>query len=186
MQTQKGLLQTTVTDKKILSEKSEYRQNIFYLRSMNSIHNEEPRTFIDVIPTDEPFFEAMTDRLKTFSKCIKYEENVSLKKKCLFGVWILMASKLYRKEHLPYRFQDWLYRLCKVERQASYNYKNLFKLMRVDPKLINCKINATYFVTNHETLLNYFKKLEIQTPWKHVFSSTCEDCITYFGVRATT
>ena len=65
-----------------------------------------------------------------------------------------MASKLYRKENLPYRFEDWLYRLCKVKRQASCNYRNLFKLMSAAPKLINRKINATYFVKNHEILFN--------------------------------
>ena len=75
-----------------------------------------------------------------------------------------MASKLYRKNNLPYRFEDWLYRSCKVKRQASYNYRNLFKPMNVAPKLVNCKINATYFVKNHEILLNYFKEPETQTP----------------------
>ena len=63
----------------------------------------------------------MTNRLKTFSKCIKDDEKMSLKNKCLFGGWILMASKLYRKENLPDRFEDYLYRLGKVKRQASYN-----------------------------------------------------------------
>ena len=58
---------------------------IFYLKSMYSTHNEEPRTFVDDIPTDEPSFEAMTNRLKTFSICIKDDENISLKSKCLFG-----------------------------------------------------------------------------------------------------
>ena len=34
--------------------------------------------------------------------------------------------------------------------------------MSAAPKLINCKINATYFVKNHEILLNYFNELETQ------------------------
>ena len=38
--------------------------------------------------------------------------------------------------------------------------------MSAAPKLINC---ATYFVKNHEILLNYFNELEIETPWKHAF-----------------
>ena len=58
---------------------------IFYLKSMYSTHNEEPITFIDYIPTDDPSFEAMTNYLKTFSKCSKDDENMSLKNKCLFG-----------------------------------------------------------------------------------------------------
>ena len=62
---------------------------------MYSTHNKDPGTFIDDIPTNEPSFEAMTNHLKTFSKYIKDDENISLRNKCLFGGWILMASKLY-------------------------------------------------------------------------------------------
>ena len=53
---------------------------------MYSTHNEEPRIFIDDIPVDERSFEAMTNRLKTFSKCIKDDENINLKNKCLYLV----------------------------------------------------------------------------------------------------
>ena len=77
-----------------------------------------------------------------------------------------MESKVYRKENLSYRFGDCLYRLCKVKKQCSYKYRNLFKLMSAAPKLINCH---TYFVKNHEILLNYFNELETETPWKRVF-----------------
>ena len=59
---------------------------IFYLKSMYSTHNEKPRIFIDDIPVDERSFEAMTNRLKTFSKCIKDDENINLKNKCLYLV----------------------------------------------------------------------------------------------------
>ena len=153
----------------IRKEKIEKTVNIdeifFFLKSIYSTHNEEPRTFINDIPTEEPSFEAMTNYLKTW-KSIKEDENMSLKNKCLFGGQILMASKLCRKENLSCRFEDWLYRLCKVKRQASQKYRNLFKLMSAAPKLINC---ATYFVKNHEILLNYFNELEIETPWKHAF-----------------
>ena len=64
---------------------------------MYSTHNEETRTFIHDIPTEERSFEAMTKYLETFSKYIKDDENMSLKNKFLFGGWILMASKLYKK-----------------------------------------------------------------------------------------
>ena len=174
----------------ICKEKIEKTVNIdemiFYLKSMFSTYNEEPINFIHGIATDEPSLEAMSNHLKTFPKCIKHGENMSLKNKCLFGEWILMASKLYRKENLPYRFEDWLYCLWKVKRQASYNYRNFFRLMSATPKQINCKINATYFVKNHEILLNYFNESETQLPWNHMFSCRCEDCILYFGEAATT
>ena len=147
----------------IRKEKSKKTVNIdelFYLKSMYSTHNEKPRTFINDIPTEAPSFEAITNYLKTFSKCIKKDENMSLKSKCFFGGWILNVSKVYRKENLSYRFEDWLYCLCKIKRQASYNYRNLFGLMSAAPKLLNYKINATYFVKNHDILLNYFNELE--------------------------
>ena len=54
----------------IRKEKIEKTVNIdeilFYLKSIYSTHNEEPRTFINDIPTEEPSFEAMTNYLKTF------------------------------------------------------------------------------------------------------------------------
>ena len=84
---------------------------IFYLKSMYCTHNEESKIFFDDIPTGEPSFEAMTNHLKSFSKCIKDDENMRLKDKCLFYRWILMALKLYRKDKFSYTFEDRLYRL---------------------------------------------------------------------------
>ena len=158
---------------------------IFYLKSKYSTHNEEPRIFINDIPREEPSFEAVTDYLKTFSDYIKEDENTSLKNKCLFVGWTLMASKVYRRKSFSRRFEDWLYSLCKIKRQVSYNYRNLFKLVSVAPELLNCRVNTTHFVKNHEILLDYFNELETRTPWNHKFSCTCEDCISYFGEPAT-
>ena len=45
---------------------------VFYLESMYQTHNEKPRTFIDDIPTNEPSFETMNNRIKD-------DENISLK-----------------------------------------------------------------------------------------------------------
>ena len=111
---------------------------------------------------------------------IKDDENMSLKNKCLFGGWILMASKVYRKKNLPYKCEDWLYCLCKIKKKKnrqSYHYR---KLMRAASKLINCKINAMYFIINHEIFLNYFNDSEIYTPWKHAFPCMCEDLYIRF------
>ena len=77
---------------------------IFYLKSKYLVHYEEPKIFINNILSEEPSFEAMTGYLKTFSKFIK--EDISLKNKCLTGGWILMVSKIYRRENLSYRFED--------------------------------------------------------------------------------
>ena len=137
---------------------------IFYLKLKYSAHNEEPRIFINDIPSEESSFEAIIDYLKTFLKSIKEDENMSLKNKCLIGGWILMASKVYRRENLSCRYEGWLYCLCKTKRQTSYNYRNLFKLMSVVLKLMNCRVNTTYFVKNHGILLKYFDELETQAP----------------------
>ena len=69
---------------------------IFYFKSKYLAHNEEPRIFIDDILSEEPSFEAMTGYLKTFSKFIKEDENMSLKSECLIRRWILMGLKVYR------------------------------------------------------------------------------------------
>ena len=45
---------------------------------------------------------------------------MNLKNKTLLGVWISMAPKVFRcdksmgKKNLPGRFEDWLYKECKI------------------------------------------------------------------------
>ena len=58
--------------------------------------------------------------------------------------------------------------------QSIYNYKNLFKLMGITPKVLNCRVNMTYFVKNHDILFNYFQENEEQTSWKHNVYCDCE------------
>ena len=126
--------------RKVKSEKTaDTDKIIFYLKSKCSAHNEESRIFIHDIPTEEPFFEAITGFLKTFLKLIMEDENMSLKNKSFFGGWILMESKVYRGENLSCRFEEWLYCLYKIKRQANYNYRILFKLMSAATKLMNCR-----------------------------------------------
>ena len=114
-----------------------------------------------------PSFEAVTGYLKTFSKSIKEDENMGLKNKTLMGGWVLIVSKVYRRQNLSRRFEDWLYEKCGIKRQISYNYRNLYQLMSVAAKLMNCRVN-TYFFKNYEILFKYFDE-ETQTPWKHAF-----------------
>ena len=54
---------------------------------------------------------------------------MGLKNKTLIGGWLLTASKVYRRQNLSCRFEYWLYQECKIKRQTSYNYRNLYKLM---------------------------------------------------------
>ena len=141
---------------------------IFYLKFQYLEHNSEERTFIPNILSEEPSFEAVTGNLKTFSKSIKEDENMRLKNKSLIGGWLLMTLNIYRRQNLSCRFEDWLYEQCRIKRQTSYNYTNLYKLMSVALKLMNCKVNVTYFFKTHEILFKYFVD-KAETPWKHEF-----------------
>ena len=87
---------------------------IFYLKSQYLPHNEEQRTFIQGILSQEDItsFKAITDYLKTFSKSMKEVENMILKNKTLLGGWISTPAKGFRrdksmeKKNLPGRFED--------------------------------------------------------------------------------
>ena len=52
--------------------------------------------------------------------------------------------------------------------------------MSVALKLMNCKVNTTYFVKNHDVFFKYFEENEEHIPWKHEFFCTCGYCISYF------
>ena len=76
---------------------------------------------------------------------------MSLKNKTLFGEWLLLASKTFRRnkfikgKNLLHRFNDWIYREREIKKQTIYNYRNHFKLMSVAPKLLGFQVNIPYF-----------------------------------------
>ena len=75
---------------------------------------------------------------------------------------------------------------CKTKTQSIYNYTNLYTFMRIAPKLLNCRFNMTYFVKNHDILLNYFQENKEQTLWKHNVNCVCETCNAYFTENTMT
>ena len=83
---------------------------------------------------------------------------MGLKNKTLIGGWLLMASKVYRRQNLSCRFEYCLYQECKIKRQTSYNYRNLYKLMSVAPKLMSCRVNTAYFFKTVKFFLNILMK----------------------------
>ena len=138
-------------------------------------HNEERGTFIEDIPSQEDrfTFEAISDSLKTLLKSIKESENMSFKNKVLLGGWTTAAKVLRRDKNvhgknLLGRFEDSMYNECGIKKQTTFNYKNLYKLMRSAPKLKNYRVNMTHFVKSHEILINYFEENKEQS-WKQRF-----------------
>ena len=96
---------------------------------------------------------------------------------------MLTAAKEFRQEQnrgkdLPGRFEDWIESECDMKKQTIYNYKNIYKLMKIAPKLVNCRVNMMYFVQYHEILINYFE--EHDELWKHHVFCDYEACNSYF------
>ena len=120
------------------------------------------------------------------------KKNKSLKNKALLDGWISTAAQVFRREknirreNLPDRFEDWIYRQCRMKKQTSYNYKNLYKLMKIARKLMNCRVNMTYFVLNHGILFNYFSEGNEKERWKHSIPCNCKGCRSYFAEQNIT
>ena len=99
---------------------------------------------------------------KKISRSVGDVEKMILKNKVLLGGWISMAARVFRSEknmrgeNLLGRFEDWMHKNCGMKKQTTYNYKNLYKLMKMTPRLTNCRVTRTYFVLNHDILFNYF------------------------------
>ena len=67
---------------------------------------------------------------------------MTLKNKVLLGGWLSTAAKVFRcdrmrRKNLPNRFEDRMLKECRIKKQTIYNYKNLYKLMIIAPKLFN-------------------------------------------------
>ena len=70
--------------------------------------------------------------------------------------------------------------------QTTYNYKNLYKLMKIAPKLMNYRVNMTYFILNHDILFNYFNEENEEQPWKRSVPCNCDVCNSYFTEQTIT
>ena len=108
----------------------------------------------------------------------------------MFCGWLSTAAKVFRRDkmrgkNLPNRFEDWILRECGTKKQTIYNYKNLYRLMVIAPKLFNCRVNMAHFVKNHDILINYFQEIE-QTPWKHIVNCVCQTYNSYFTEHTMT
>ena len=125
-------------------------------------------------------YEGITDSQKTFSKSIKEDENVGLKNKSLIGGWLLTAANIYRRQNLTTKFEDWLYEQCRIKRQTSCNYRNLNKLISAAPKLMNCRVNVTFFLKTMKFFLNILLMKKYKHPGNIRFFCAYEDCISYF------
>ena len=117
---------------------------------------------------------------------------MSLKSKTLLSGQISTAAKVFRREenirgeNLPGRFEDWMYKECEMKKQTTYNYKNLYKFMKIAPKPTNCRVNMKYFLLNHDILFNYFNEENEEQPWKHSVPCNCEVCNSYFTEQTIT
>ena len=125
------------------------------LKSQYSPNNRNQITLIGDISDlkDVPCLQEIFEELKTISKFIEEEKNTGLKNRVLFGGWISVAKRAYRRykytkrTNLPRRFDNWMYKECRTRNQRIYNYENLFMLMSVAPKLLNCRVNMTLLKT---------------------------------------
>ena len=81
---------------------------------------------------------------------------MGLKNKTRVGGELLMTAKIYKRQNLLCRFEDWLSNEHGIEKQTFYNYRNLSTLMSLAPKLGNYEVNVTYFYKKHEILYKYF------------------------------
>ena len=76
---------------------------------------------------------------------------MTLKNNVLLWGWVSTAAKEFRRKknrrkNLPNRFEDWMESECYMKKETIYIYKNFYKLMRIAPKLMNYRVNMTYFV----------------------------------------
>ena len=124
---------------------------LFYLKKNYSTHNREQTRIVD-IPQDDSFlsFEEISNYLKTYSKSVIKVENI--KNKVLFSGWLSAAAKVFRRD---------------------------YRLMIIAPKLFSCWVNMTYFVKNHDILLNSFQEIE-QTLWKYRVNCVYQTCNSHF------
>ena len=138
-------------------KKTDINEIIFHLKPQYSgIENQV--VFIQSY-RGEYSLEKILEKMKAISNYVKESEDMSLKNNILFGEWLANARsryKIIRKKDLPTQFDVWVHKECEIGKQTMHNYVNLYKLMRVAPKLCGFRVNMVYFIKHHKSLMTYF------------------------------
>ena len=62
-----------------------------------------------------------------------------------------------------------------------YNYKHVYKLINIASKLLNYRVNMTFFVRNYEIFFGLFEENDKQIPQKSNIYCKCETILSYFS-----
>ena len=116
------------------------------MKSKYSANNRDQIVPIKAIPNLEnvPSDQVIFEELKTISKSIEEDENLTLINRDLFGGWISVAKRAYscvkylEGKDLPRRFCDSMNKECGIRKQRIYDCLDLFMLTSVATRLLNC------------------------------------------------
>ena len=131
-------------------------------------------------------FEEVRRRVEECSIMSRKSKNFVVKNGYTFGSWLLLAERLYRRERflnrnhsLPKQFAAWM-KAFGISKTSTDTYKRIYKLVSKAPRLINCQMSVNRFLKHYDIMIEYFDS-DVQSPWKHALTCSCESCLSYFS-----
>ena len=131
-------------------------------------------------------FEEVRRRVEECSIMSRKSKNFVDKNGYTFGSWLLLAERVYRRERflnrnhsLPKQFAVWV-KAFGVSKTSADTYKRIYKLVSKAPRLINCQMSVNRFLKHYDIMIEYFDS-DVQSPWKHALTCSCESCLSYFS-----
>ena len=102
-------------------------------------------------------------------------ERFSIRNAYVIGTWLEAAFTKFdqtKANRLSGNFEDWLNVNTNVKKSKANDLKNLAKLVKTIPKILNCNLPVTFFTKNFGVLMKHFHGKN--EAWNHSFDCQCQ------------
>ena len=110
-------------------------------------------------------------------------EKFSIRNAYVIGTWLEAAFTKFdqtKANRLSGNFEDWLNVNTDVKKSKANDLRNLDKLAKTIPKILNCNLPITFFTKNFGVLMKHFHGKN--EAWNHSFDCQCQLCGEYFNI----
>ena len=106
----------------------------------------------------------LTDMLQEITKITGHYlhiEKFSIRNAYVIGTWLEAAFTKFdqtKANRLSGNFEDWLNVNTNVKKSKANSLRNLAKLAKTIPKILNCNLPVTFFTKNFSVLMKHFHR----------------------------
>ena len=125
---------------------------------------------LTILPPPEMELMDMLQEITKITGHYSHIEKFSIRNTYIIGTWLEVAFIKFdqtKANRLSGNFKDWLNININVKKSKANDIRNLVKLAKTIPKILNCNLPITFFMENFGVLMKHFHRKN--EAWNHSF-----------------